>query len=600
MCKKFRSLFFIICIILANKTSFAQGKKISLTQILNLADSLKNNAPEEAISFAKKGLAMANKIADKQNTAKAYSLLGNILCIQGNFTESFNYHLQALKINDVLHDSIAMATNYNNIGMVLDNSGKDSSALTYYLKAIQIQERKSKKKDLLKPYNNIGILYANLSQPDKAIFYFEKAAQIAHETEQPAIEGSIKHNIAMFYLGQGNYTKALDLLNQSIEVHQKTNNNRGAATNYLYIGETYLYLKDDKKGLDYLNLSLNLAKEKGFNDILSECYLQESMFYEGKKNFSQALDHIKLWAELEKEIINEASVNSMAEMQTKYETEKKEKENIALKRKSEVQQLIIENSNQKRRNQLIISLSLMALISAASLFIFYRKRQKQKIVHATELAEADKLRFKEVIEAEEKERSRIAQELHDGLGQLLSTARLNVASLEDAVSEEDQPDLIRSLKIIDEACVEVRNISHNMMPSALIRLGLIPAINELVNNVNSAKGIRIDFESNVETSLGQSLDITIYRVVQEILNNMLKHAKANHIKITIDKKDSDLAISMTDNGVGFDTNELKESKGLGWKNIFSRVSMLDGSIKLESELQKGTMVFINLKLKNGK
>lgn len=600
MCKKFRLLFLFICIILANKTSFAQGQKISLPQLLNLADSLKYNNPEEAIKYAQSGLKIAYASSDKKNESKAYSLLGTILCIQGDYTESFKYHLEALKINEQLHDSVSMATNYNNIGMVLDNANKDSSALIYYLKAIQIQEKKSTKKDLLKPYNNLGILYANLSQPNQAIYYFEKAAQIAHETEQPVIEGSIKHNIAMFYIGQANYTKALELLNQSLNVHQQTNNTRGAATNYLYIGETYFYLKDDEKGLDYLNRSLNLAKEKGFKDILSECYLQVSMFYEGKKNFSKALDHIKLWAEVEKEIINEASVSSMAEMQTKYETEKKEKENLALTKKTEVQQLMIENENQKRKNQLTLSITLIGLIVAIFLFVYYRKKQKQKTIHAIELAEANKLRFKEVIEAEEKERARIAQELHDGLGQLLSTARLNVASLEDAVTEVDKPDLERSLKIIDEACVEVRNISHNMMPSALIRLGLIPAITELVNNVNSAKGIKIDFESNVDSSLGQSLDITIYRVVQEILNNMIKHAKANHINISIKKNDDDLVISMTDNGVGFNTDELKESKGLGWKNIFSRVSMLDGSIKLESELQKGTMVFINLKLKNGK
>ncbi len=598
-CKIVRLSVLFICVILTTKFS-AQNQKNAIVLLLNRADSIKYNAPDEAISFAQKGLAMANKTTDQQNIAKANSLIGTILCIQGNYTESFNYHLKALKINEQLHDSVSMATNYNNIGMVFDNANKDSSALVYYLKAIQIQERKSTKKSLLKPYNNIGILYANLLQHDKAIFYFEKAAQIAHETEQPVIEGSIKHNIAMFYIGQSNYTKALELLNQSLNVHQQTNNTRGIATNYLYFGETYFYLKDFNKGISYLNQALNLAKSNGFKDILSECYLQLSIFYEGKKNFTQALYNLKLWAEVEKEIINEASVNSMAEMQTKYETEKKEKENLALTKKTEVQQLIIENENQKRKNQLTLSITLIGLIVAIFLFVYYRKKQIQKTLHAKELAEVDKLRFKEVIEAEEKERARIAQELHDGLGQLLSTARLNVASLEDAVTEVDKPDLERSLKIIDEACVEVRNISHNMMPSALIRLGLIPAITELVNNVNSAKGIKIDFENNVDSSLGQSLDITIYRVIQEILNNMIKHAKANHINISINKNDNDLVIIMTDNGVGFNTDELKESKGLGWKNIFSRISMLDGSIELKSELQKGTKIFINLKLKNGK
>jgi signal transduction histidine kinase len=257
---------------------------------------------------------------------------------------------------------------------------------------------------------------------------------------------------------------------------------------------------------------------------------------------------------------------------------------------------IAELQTKKQQQVYLLSIAGLLLFSASGIFIW---NQRKKAKHIVELAEAEKIRFKEVIEAEEKERSRIAQELHDGLGQLLSTARLNVSGLEDAVSQEDQPNVLRSLKIIDEACTEVRNVSHNLMPGALIRLGLIPAINELVNNVNAAKGVQIDFNANIETSIGKSLDITIYRIIQEIVNNMIRHAKANRISIRIEKSKDDLQISMTDDGVGFNTDELKNTKGIGWKNIFSRISMLNGDIKLESEPQKGTMIFINLKLKNG-
>ena len=137
-----------------------------------------------------------------------------------------------------------------------------------------------------------------------------------------------------------------------------------------------------------------------------------------------------------------------------------------------------------------------------------------------------------------------------------------------------------------------------MMPSALIRLGLTPAINELVNNVNATKSVKIDFTTNVSESLGKSLDITIYRVIQEVLNNMIKHSKADHINMLINKNANELKINIKDNGVGFDVEKIKESKGLGWKNIFSRVSMLNGTIKVESLLQKGTMVYVELKLKS--
>jgi two-component system, NarL family, sensor kinase len=266
--------------------------------------------------------------------------------------------------------------------------------------------------------------------------------------------------------------------------------------------------------------------------------------------------------------------------------------------KTQVQELIIKSEDQKRKNQLMLSFVFAGLLAATSFFVYNRRKLKQKALHQAEIAEQEKIRFKAIIEAEEKERGRIAQELHDGLGQMLSTARLNVAGLEDSVVEEDKQYLEKSLKIIDDACVEVRNISHNMMPNALMRLGLISAIRELVNNVNSSKTLKIDFSSNVKESLGKSLDITIYRIVQEVLNNMIKHAKADHINLDLNRNGKNLIINIKDNGIGFNTDELKESKGMGWKNIFSRVSMLNGTIELNSKPKEGTIVYINLTLKD--
>ncbi len=318
------------------------------------------------------------------------------------------------------------------------------------------------------------------------------------------------------------------------------------------------------------------------------------------KDFQKAYEYKVLFSIASDSILNERMTGQIAEMQTKFETEKKEVENLALRRKTEVQNLQLENESQKRRSQLFVSLSLFILTMLSFLLIYNRRKHKQKIIHTAELAEAEKIRFRDVFEAEEKERVRIAQDLHDGLGQLLSTARLNVAGFEDLFSENDKPDLDRSLKIIDEACNEVRSISHNLMPSALIRLGLIPAVKEVVDNINSAKTIKIEFNTNIETTLGNSIDITVYRIIQEILNNMIKHSKTNTIDLQIIKTETNLDITIKDNGIGFNVNELKDAKGIGWKNIFSRVSMLNGNIKIESKPQIGTAVFINLNVKNGK
>jgi signal transduction histidine kinase len=313
-----------------------------------------------------------------------------------------------------------------------------------------------------------------------------------------------------------------------------------------------------------------------------------NLYRSGK--YKEAYEIIEESKYLMRSVFAEDLEKEVSEVEVKYKT-------AQLKHDKEVAEI----KTRKQKQIYLFSFLGVVLVTGAGIYNWNQKKNaKQKIQLTLELAEAEKLRFKDVIEAEEKERARIAQELHDGLGQLLSTARLNVAGLEEAVNKEDQADLERSLKIIDDACEEVRHISHNMMPSALIRLGLIPAIKELVNNVNVSKGIKIDFTFNEELSLSRSLEITIYRVIQEVLNNMLKHAKATLISLSIEKNNTDLIIIIKDNGVGFKTEELKNSIGMGWKNIYSRISMLDGSIKLASELQNGTEVFIKLKLKDAK
>ncbi len=577
-----KNLFLLICIIFIVKLGFAQKQESSVTQILKLADSLKYNAPEDALKHAQKALSIAKNELNQKNISKANSLLGTILCIQGNFTESLNYHLQALKINDFLHDSITMAINYNNIGMVLDNSGKDSAALNYYLKAIQIEERKSSKKDLIKPYNNIGILYANLSKPDSAICYFEKSAKLAHETGQPAIEGSIKHNIAMFYIGQAKYFKALELLNQSLEVHLKTNNDRGIATNYLYFGETYFYINNNEKGLSYLKEALILAKEKGFKDILSECYLQLSMFYEEKKDFSQALINLKLWAGVEENIINEASVSSMAEMQTKYETEKKQKENEILIKENKIKSLEINQQNSQR----VIIIIFFSFLFLVGFFIFNRIRLKQK----NKILKEKEERALAIFHAQEKEKVYLSKELHDGLGPLLSLIKLNVSSLD--INDDNKKMILEIKELASEGMKEVRNISHALMPSLLDKKGLNPALMKFTEQINQSQNLKAELVFSVSSKLTQDTELNIYRIIQEALNNIIKHSDARIASIKIIENENQLELTIFDNGKGFDIEN--NSAGNGLNNIYSRVDFLKGEIKIKSEIGKGTNFIIKI------
>ena len=473
------------------------------------------------------------------------------------------------------------------IGVTNYYMDRKKAAIPYFEKALAIAEKNNLWELEASCQNNLGAAWADVQEYDQAVPHLLKSIEIMTEQgieDSPTAlrtwrvlarvysESGKENNAESIYLTLIEKSKAIkdtSLLCDNLIFYSEILSRRGELDKAVAMSEEALAFRRKGKSTHDLQGALNIhALNLGLAGRYKEAYILE-----GERNLLMRTIFAK---DLEKEI---------SEVEVKYKTAqlRQEKELADVKAK-------------KKEQIYLLSIVGVLILSISGIYVW---NQRKKARHLSQLNEADKIRFKEVIEAEEKERSRIAQELHDGLGQLLSTARLNVAGLEDVVASKDKADLDRSLKIIDDACTEVRTISHNMMPSALIRLGLIPAIYELINNVNSAKGVKIDFASNVEDSFGKSLDITIYRVVQEILNNMIRHAKANQINMSIEKSGNNLAITIQDNGIGFDIEQLKNNKGIGWKNVFSRISMLDGDIKLESELQKGTIVFINLKLKNG-
>lgn len=242
---------------------------------------------------------------------------------------------------------------------------------------------------------------------------------------------------------------------------------------------------------------------------------------------------------------------------------------------------------------------LTAVLTLAGILIFlvvfisrFRRKRALRMIQIREQS-----RLKAIIETEEKERKRVAQELHDSLGQLLSTAKLNVMSLEDDITTENTAPYQFTLQLIDEACHELRTISHNMMPSALIRLGLGPALQEITDKINSGNIIQVhlDTEGIQDKRLDDIYEISLYRIVQELINNTLKHAGATSIRIAVTYHQPELVLQYEDNGKGW--NPDSDNGGIGWKNIRSRIDMLDGHIKMTSVPGNGFQIHILWHLK---
>jgi len=319
-------------------------------------------------------------------------------------------------------------------------------------------------------------------------------------------------------------------------------------------------------------------------------YKQLATVYAYMDRGAEAEKNIGLYDELKDSLFTTENAMAIADLQTVYETNKKE-QTIRLLEKDNALKI------EEAFNQEMLFAFIIVVILLLALGLFYNQRQKQKNILAAQRQEEEKKRINAMITSEEKERTRIARELHDGLGQLLSTARLNAASLEGSVEKEDEHLLQNTLNLIDQSVSEVRSVSHNLMPQMLMEKGLPDALKELVNTINSSKTLDITFDhAGFNMPLPASVEFAIYRVIQEVLNNMIKHATASKIDLKLALGKNELKIFISDNGKGFDTALIEKSEGIGWRNILTRLSLINGKFDVNSNPGQGTTVNIAVAL----
>ena len=310
---------------------------------------------------------------------------------------------------------------------------------------------------------------------------------------------------------------------------------------------------------------------------------------------NEAMPFVKKTLALKDTLFSQNRNELIAEMQTRIEVAEQEKENQLLQAENEIQRLKLEQSAAQTRNQrMIYGGSLFALLLLGGLGYNRLKIQQER-----RAKEQEKAQFRAVVEAEDQARKRIAMELHDGLGQLLSTAKLNVQGLDEVAAKGDDFVLTNyrnSIQLIDQACTEVRNVSHSMMPGALTRIGLQSAMQELVQRLNATGQLQVDVSGQLPDQLPENISIGLYRVLQELFNNLLKHAEATEAQLRYRILEQALEVQLSDNGKGLTKEAVEKSTGIGWKNIQSRISILNGQLKWQSAPGQGTTFIITLPL----
>ena len=296
-------------------------------------------------------------------------------------------------------------------------------------------------------------------------------------------------------------------------------------------------------------------------------------------------------------ILNETIQDNTLKLEKKYETEKKASRIEQLEADKRLQQLSIRQKN--LLNYFLAAGAITLLIISLLSYRTYKQKQKLQQQRIRELETQQHLAATEaVLKGEEQERSRLAKDLHDGLGGMLSGIKYSFTAMKGnlVMTPENHQAFERSMDMLDSSIREMRRVAHNMMPEALVRFGLDTALNDFCNDINQSGALNINYQSiGLEGALiDQTTAITIYRIVQELINNTMKHAKATTAIVQLTRSQEQLSLTVEDNGKGFDTGILKVNKGTGWVNIQNRVEFLKGKLDIRSKEGEGTSVQIEL------
>ena len=512
---------------------------------------------DEAMPVALQALRRAEVSPDSGAVAEAHDAIGRIHLAQRNYPAASRAFAQVLRVYERQHDLRGQGKALNMLGIVARDAQQRPQAAAYFGRGLAAYRSLGDSAGVATVLVSLGVLEMRLFTKEsaaRALLPLRRAERIYNELgfQGPAV-------LADLY---------------SIMAANLSNSGKAAA------------------GLDYARRSLRMARQSGDLQEVADALEGLGLLSFANDRYQEAYEYEHQAKMVGDTIQSVQAAAKMAEMQTKYETEKKEARNQLQATQLHVQQQVI-----GRRNvQLGAGAAVAALLLLVGGLLFNRHRLRLRVAQEQELQARDRHRAAAVLEAEATERQRIGLDLHDGVGQVLTAAKLNLEALKEQYTPADpglRTLLQNALELVDESFREVRDISHNLMPNALIKRGLAQAVRDFLNKITPDGRLKINLEvvGLDARRLPLNVENVLFRVIQELVQNIVKHARATEVTLQLVRGPEDLTMLVEDNGVGFDPAALDpETGGIGLKNIESRLEYLGGSVYFDSRPGRGTTV----------
>lgn len=645
-----RLLFFIYCFILiagSKGNAYAQVQNNSYEKDTATINALiaKGTSGATAIADAKQillqTLSTSRQKGYKEGIVKSLAGLGRRYSEEGSFKKALEYYTQSLRYYDSISQGKAKlyAGIFYSTGTAYQSLGDFNNAGTFYIKAAQEASKDtSLNRSRAYIYSSLGGVFIQLKEYNKALHYFNLGQNLALQAKDDKALGHVYSNKGIYYEEHNNFDSAYHYYIMALRLSEANNDKRTQLTTLSNIGALYMKQKQYEKAIPYFEKTLQLAGPGNLyvrlNGALyflgaahyylkhysqSEKYLlialkeaeavnqpEMSMdvhallatVYAATKEFEKAYNHQKHYEALKDTLSGSDAVNNVNALETKYRTAQKDKQ-IAEKKLEIAQQQI----HLQQKNKWIWISSVIGVLLLGLLGMLYRVFVQKQRLYSEKVRSMQQEKEIELLQAmmagEEKERIRLAHELHDGISSQISAMKFSLASISNRHHElAENEDFQQVIAMLNETGSDIRKTAHNLMPDSLIRQGLVDATRHFCEQIHTNANIEFQAYGDFE-DLSGTISLLVYRIIQELLNNIIKHANASQAIILLYRDGNKLQLTVEDNGIGMKPKKEAES-GMGLSSLETKIRSVNGVFTIESIEGKGTTVYIELNLENEK
>lgn len=621
MQKNLYALFSLVagCLFFANSANAQNKYADSLREELNTADWIKLGKTLSALGQSFYGSAAydsaeyyflrADSLYKSHGSTEAIELaaankadLANVELVHNKYDTAISWYIDAIKIMD----KSSSADKWKTLGNLNAAVGTVYNDMEQYDKAVQydLQALREHKKDtgnlLLTTYAQLYVAedYTNLKNFAAARKYLSESERDVAKTGSENLYQRLYGQWGRFYQHSNQLDSAAACYLKAL-AYAKTGNKFTLMDNMRMLAFCYRDMKKYDESKKYLLSALELTRELKNKRLEAELLKNLGIVTAAQRDNAAAVGYYKAFARLN-DSLNETEIhNRVNEIEGRYQSQKKRDSILLLQKNNQLQAADLHQK--KTLNLALLSGCCILLLLLA---LAYRNfKNKNQLLHQSEelntrrIAELEKERqlvaMQSVLKGQEEERSRLARDLHDGVGGLLSGVKLSLSAMKGNVfiSQESAESVNRVIVQLDHSIGELRRVSHNMMPEALIKYGLLEALQNYCASLNVSDVLKVQLQAyGLQQRMEQNTEIVVYRIVQELLNNVIKHAEAKNVLVQLIREGDRFTLTVEDDGKGFNVAQTEKAKTAGLANIRARAEYLGGSLDIHSIPGQGTSV----------